>query len=153
MTELRYRSIVDPAASLDVVNEEHPLPVQLVALPPTWRVHVGASATGGASVLAPALPAAVGMLTWCEGFIVTGLGATSAVVIAVTLDGLRNTLTFYLAVPAGATGAITAPLSVQFASPVPAVGPNQAITLTVPSFGSGNTSASAAIWGYQEMAP
>jgi hypothetical protein len=58
-------------------------------------------------------------------------------------------LTFKLVIPAGATTSIT-PLVVPLGDGIPASADNTAITVTVPSFGAGNTHAAVAAWGYRE---
>ena len=65
----------------------------------------------------------------------------------VTVTGLAiGTLSFKLAIPAGATVGVTA-LNVRFGEGLSASAVNTAITLNVPSFGVGNTDAAAALWG------
>lgn len=113
-----------------------------------------ASATAAAAAMAPALPAqGAGTTVWVTGFTVTGGGATAGSIIAVTLTGvLGGTLTYELAIPAGA-GAGVSPLQVSFPWPgLPAAAANAAITLNVPSFGAGNTNAAATIQGYSVSA-
>lgn len=95
------------------------------------------------------LAAAASMRTYIQGFCVSGGGATAASVIAITVTGLTNTLTFYLGIPAGAGVGVT-PLWIEFNPPLPAASDNAAITVNVPSFGAGNTSAAAAAWGFQQ---
>lgn len=108
---------------------------------------LSASATGAASALAPALAAAAGQTNYLTGFEITGGGATAASVIAVTVTGiLGGTMNYNIPVPAGATLGIQ-PLLVTFWPPLPASAVNTAITLNVPSFGAGNTRASASIHG------
>ncbi len=94
------------------------------------------------------LAAAAGLRTYITGFAITGGGATGASVIQVTVTGLTNTLSFNIAVPAGAAVGVT-PLVVTFSTPLPASADNTAIVVNVPSFGAGNTNASATAWGFQ----
>lgn len=94
------------------------------------------------------LAAAAGMRTYISGFVITGGGATAASVVSVTITGLANTLNFDIPVPAGAAAGIQ-PLWVEFDPPLPASAENTAIVLNVPSFGAGNTKASASAWGFQ----
>ena len=94
------------------------------------------------------LAAAATLRTYITGFTVTGGGATAASVIAVTVTGLATTLTFHVPIPAGATVGVV-PLVVQFARPIPASADNTAIVVNVPSFGAGNTQASATATGFQ----
>ena len=143
-----WRSNV-PGSNYEEVNEDSPLPVQVV--PPTWPlapVYISASGTAGAGAITLTLPGVLNKTTWIQGFIVTGLGATAASTIAVTITGLQNTLTFYFTVALGATVADT-PLVIPFSAPIPASAPNTAIVVNVPSFGGGNTNAAASAWGFQ----
>ena len=94
------------------------------------------------------LAAAAGFRTYITGFSVTGGGATGASIIAVTITGLTNTLTYHVPIPAGAAVGVT-PLVVQFIRPIPASADNTAIVVNVPSFGAGNTAASASAQGFQ----
>lgn len=88
--------------------------------------------------------------TYITGFYVDGLGATSGSIIAVTITGLANTLTFKLSIPAGATLAL-APLRVNFPRPIAASADNTAIVVNVPSFGTGNTESIAGAYGFQSV--
>ena len=120
-----------------------------IAWQPTFGgTFVSATSTGGAQVNSPSLAAATGLTNYCAGFSITGLGATAASGIAVTLSDGTWTQNYTFAVPAGATAGAT-PLVVTFNPPLPASAANTAITLTCPTFGSGNTAASANIWGYK----
>lgn len=109
---------------------------------------VSDSDTAAAATCTSALPAAAGYRTVIKGFTITGLGATGATTVEATLAGLGTTLKFSIAVPAGVTTGIT-PLSVPFGDGMPASADNTAITLSVPTFGSGNTKVCTAIWGFQ----
>lgn len=82
------------------------------------------------------------------GFSITGMGATSATFVEATLAGCGTTMKFGVTVPAGATVAI-APVLIPFNVPLPASTEAGAITLSVPSFGTGNTKAVASMWGYR----
>lgn len=88
-----------------------------------------------------------GRRTYITGFAITGGGATAASIIDVTITGLTNTITFHVAVPAGATVGVT-PLIVEFKRPIPASADNTAIVVNVPSFGAGNTKAAAVARGF-----
>jgi hypothetical protein len=93
------------------------------------------------------LPAVAAKTNSIAGFQITGLGATGASTVLVTLTGvLGGTQTYEIAVPAGATTPIT-PLIVSFSTPLPATGPNVAITVSAAAFGAGNTNAEANIQG------
>jgi hypothetical protein len=107
------------------------------------------SATGGAQANNVTLAGVTGKTTYITGFVVSGGGATGASIISVTLTGtITGTMNFSLPIPAGATAAVT-PLVVVFNTPIPASATNTAIVLNVPSFGSGNTAASACAYGFQ----
>jgi len=110
-----------------------------------------ASATGGAAQVQTTVPAggaSTGLYSYVDGFDVTGLGATSATTVDVTLTDGTVTLHYRVAVPAGVTTGIT-PLSIRFSKSLQSTAVNTAWTLTVPTFGSGNTNVSASIYGYQ----
>lgn len=109
---------------------------------------VDASSAGGAQANNVSLPAVANQTNFVTGFEVTGDGATAASVIVVTLTGVPGgPLSYELTIPAGVGTSIN-PLIVEFPVPIPATGPNVAITLNVPSFGAGNTNAAAVIHGY-----
>lgn len=113
---------------------------------------LGAPISAGANVAAAAnnqtLAAAAGKTTYLSGFVVSGLGATGASGINITTTGLATNLNFVLPIPAGVTVGVT-PLEVTFTPPLPSSAVNTAIVLNVPSFGAGNTTASATMWGFQ----
>lgn len=110
----------------------------------------GASATGAAAAINATLAGVAGKTTHITGFQVTGLGATAASGIVVTVTGLLGgTQSFALAVPAGVLVGLAAPLLVSFGRGFPASALNTPIVINVPSFGAGNTSAAVAAQGYQ----
>jgi len=118
--------------------------------PITAAAAVVAGDTGAlaASAGTATLAAAVGKTTYLSGLCVTGLGATAAAVVDVTVTGPAATLHFPFAVPAGAT--LTAvPLYLDVDPPIPGAAPNTAVVVNVPSFGVGNTSARGSAYGYQ----
>jgi hypothetical protein len=113
---------------------------------PTSR---NASSATAASANNVSLSATVGVTNYCSGFSITGGGATAGSNIAVQVTGVVNgPLNYALVVPTGAVISIT-PLVIQFNPPIAATGANVAITLTVPSFGAGNTAAAVNIHGYR----
>lgn len=116
---------------------------------PAGATPLSASATGAAGAISATLaPGAVTKRSYATGFEITGGGATAASLVAATLVGiLGGTATFTIAVPAGATLGIV-PLSVQFASPVPASAVNTNIVLNLPSFGAGNTATNITLHGF-----
>ena len=114
------------------------------------RTALSASSANAAAANNNALPGAAGLTNFCTGFEVTGAGATATSNIAVTLTGtLGGTFNYVLVIPAGVNTSIT-PLIVTFPEPVPAAALNTAITLSVPSFGAGNTNAAAVIHGFRQ---
>lgn len=114
------------------------------ALPGTFVV---GTSTGAAQANSPTMPAVSAKTNYCAGFTVTGGGATAGSAITITLSDGTKTLNFMTNIPAGVSTPLT-PMVIAFPEPIPASASNTAWTLTVPSFGSGNTAASANIWGY-----
>lgn len=114
-------------------------------------VPLGTVVSVGANVAAAAnnqtLPAVAAKTNFLAGFCVSGLGATAAGSITITTTGLAGNLSFVLPIPAGATVGVS-PLNVTFNPPLPASAVNTAIVVQVPSFGAGNTTASASAWGF-----
>jgi hypothetical protein len=111
------------------------------------------TASGAAQTNAAALPATANRTQYLEGFDITGGGATAAGMIEISITGLAaGTLKYEMNVLAGATGPVNAQggLSVRFPQPQPASGPNVAITVTVPSFGAGNTNAAVVAYGFMK---
>lgn len=105
-------------------------------------------ATGSNAQLTPTIAAAADHTNYLTGFSVTGLGATAASGVLVTITGLLGgTRRYRVQVPAGATTGIT-PLVVEFTQPQPASAKNTAIVLTVAAFGAGNTEANAELHGF-----
>lgn len=99
--------------------------------------------TGAASAIVLTVPATPNAVNQVSGFTVSGTGATAGSTIVITLAGVQGgTQSYEYVVPAGVTTAAPT-LSISFNPPIQASGPNTAITLTVPSFGAGNTNAAA----------
>lgn len=136
------------------------MPYPVVPLVPTSGLNivsgypanaVAKNATSGDVAAASAvatLPAASGKTTYISGFSVVGSGATGASVVDVTVSDGTWTLTYPLAVVAGATLG-NAPLVVTFEPPLPASAANTTIVVTCPSLGSGNAHNCANAQGYQ----
>lgn len=95
------------------------------------------------------LPAAAGKTTYISGFSVVATGATSAVVVDVTVSDGTWTLTYPLNVPASSAAVQLQPLVVNFNPPLPASAANTTIIVTCPSLGTGNTNACTNAQGYQ----
>lgn len=95
-----------------------------------------------------AIPAVSGKTAYCIGFEITSGGATAAALVLATLAGiLGGTASYVIGVVAGVTLQNT-PLVVKFQMPVPASAVNQAITLTLPALGAGNTNAAVSLHGF-----
>lgn len=112
---------------------------------------VAKNATSGdvaAATAAATLPAATGKTTYIAGFSVVGSGATAASVVDVTVTDGTWTLTYPLAVVAGATLQNT-PLVMTFDPPLPASAADTGITVSCPSLGSGNAHNCTNAQGYQ----
>jgi uncharacterized membrane protein len=89
-------------------------------------------------------------ITYITGFELTGAGATAASNITGTITGLAGgTMSYVVSIPAGVTVGIE-PLVVEFSMPLAASGPNTAIVVSFPSFGTGNTNAVVNAHGYQQ---
>lgn len=109
----------------------------------------GASGNVAAASAVATLDSDPGKTTYISGFQVTGGGATAASVINVVVSGtLGGSLTYNIAVPAGAILGIV-PLVVQFYPPYPASALDTDIVVTVPTFGVGNTNASVVSTGFK----
>lgn len=98
----------------------------------------GSSGDVAAATATATLPAIQNAVTKICGFTVTGEGATAASNVAITVANVNQTTTFDLAVPVGATVALP-PTVYQFFPCIPASAPNQTITVSMPSLGTGNT--------------
>ncbi len=106
--------------------------------------------TGGAAANNCTFSGIAGYTFYLTGFEVSGLGATGASTISITISGTAstNTPTYYIPIPAGVTTQIT-PLSQRFSEKgIQASGTNVSVTVNVPSFGAGNTNASCIAMGY-----
>jgi len=95
------------------------------------------------------MPAVAGKTNYLAGILITSAGATAAAVVSVTITGtLGGTITQTYVCNAGATVG-NAPLQMNFNPPIPATGPNVAITVTLPALGAGNTNATVTAFGFQ----
>jgi hypothetical protein len=112
-----------------------------------------AASTATATITPTLDPSMVGVTkyrtAYISGFELTGAGATAASVIVGTITGLAGgTLSYVVAIPAGVTSSIQ-PLIVEFCQPLAASSAGQAIAVSFPSFGAGNTNACVNIHGFQ----
>lgn len=108
--------------------------------------------TANAQAVATITPAA-GVFAFITSLRILGLGATAAAVVNATLTGVQGgTITYPVNVPAGVTVPI-APVTDSFGTRGQAgSAAGQAISLTVPAFGAGNTLEEASITGYTQLA-
>ena len=108
------------------------------------------SQTAAAGAMSKTIPAGTAAVrSYLCSVVITGLGATSAAGIDATITGAGSgTITLKVPVPAGATVAMPSQ-SWYFDPPLPATSLAAAITVAVPSFGTGNTAAGLVIKGYQ----
>lgn len=107
-----------------------------------------AAAVATATLAAPAATGGISPVpAWVvTGFEITGSGATAASEITCTLTGtLGGTLSYNINIPAGVTAAVT-PTIINFPGGL-YVNPGVSAVLSCPSFGAGNTNASANLHG------
>ncbi len=114
------------------------------------RADASQNASGAASTLTLTMPAVSGKINYVTGITVDGNGATASTLIAASLSNVvTGTLRFPALIPAGAAVPLGAfRINIDFDTPIPATQPNQSVVLSVPSFGTGNTLATAQLRGY-----
>jgi hypothetical protein len=111
-------------------------------------IDVDLTVGGAAQINNASIGGAAGSTTFITGFEITGAGATAASTIAVSVfNVLGGTKTYFLTIPAGAGVGLT-PLIVEYARPIPAIGPGTVIQVSVPSFGPGNLFAAVTVHGF-----
>lgn len=122
----------------------------------TGRVYIATGATVAAAAATATIPASSTQLAYLSGFQVTGTGATTQTCVNVTVLGIQGTaaghsgtMTYKFQVATGGTAACT-PLVVAYYPPLPAVAAGSAITVDIPSFGSGNLHAAVTAQGYRK---
>jgi hypothetical protein len=115
------------------------------------QADIDASSATGAAANNVTLAGVAGATTYITDFQITGLGATAATELTVTVTGiLGGTKTYKVNVPAGVGVPIT-PLTVFFPRPIPASTQNTAIVVNVPSPGAGNTDFAVTAHGFQQV--
>jgi hypothetical protein len=121
---------------------------RLVQNPPLVATPVGADSGNVAAAIATGTLSGDGAKTvYLTKFVISGLGATAGVNVAAALAGVAcGAQNFNVGVPAGAT--VPMNFTQDFNPPLPGSGTG-AITLTVPSFGSGNTNARVTMFGFR----
>jgi hypothetical protein len=145
----KYASLPAATTGQQVQLRADPTGLALTSvLPPGTPFYATSGASGGAASCSAAITATANLMNYCTGFDIDGLGATAGSAIAVTLAGiLGGTLTWEVGIPAGVTVPFT--YSRRFDPPLQASAIDTAITLTVPSFGSGNTQSNCNIYGFK----
>jgi len=108
---------------------------------------VESSGNKAAAVASAALAASAGQFTYCTGVEVVGSGATAASIVLVTITDGTWTVTYPLAVVAGAT-LQNDPLVLEFNPPLKSSAVDTAITASCPSLGTGNTNNCVNARGY-----
>lgn len=117
---------------------------------PLGSTPVASSSANQANAAATALLNGVAaQTTYLTEVVINVGGATAQGLVIATITGLLGgTMSIPINVPAGATLA-NAPIQLSFAGGLPASGPNQSITVTLPALGAGNTAASVTASGFQ----
>lgn len=139
-----------PAQQVTPQQQNLPVQVQAPGNPLTLQTAFCQTSTGAAAAQTITVAALAGKSIYVTGFEITGTGATGASNIVITLAFGGTTVANYnMEIVAGATTNQPV-LFVEFTQPIvsPTVGTN--CVLTVPSFGAGNTQASAVIHGYYQ---
>lgn len=100
------------------------------------------------AVATATIPAVAGKTAYISGFTISGAGATAALAVSPTITGIiSGTRTFTYAAVAG-VGALNPILDVQFCPPIPASAVNQAIAVSCPALGAGNTNNTVNAYGF-----
>lgn len=135
----------------DVVQPRNPLPVDASFISDDVTPLVDNTTAANASCVAT-LATATTERAYLTKVIIGGLGATGAGSALVTIAGAEGEdIVFPIAIPAGATVALT-PTILDFRPPLRgAVGDD--ITVTVAAAGSGNTRIDATAIGFKDKAP
>lgn len=136
--------VIEDEEAADVGSVDPPMHLGVVVIPSAFgEINQDANAP-----LAAVIPAIAGKRGYLAGFEVNGLGATSAGLALVTIDGLAiGTLRFQVAVVAGVTTAIV-PVFRTYPNPLAGAAVNTPIEIAVAAFGSGNNEAFVSIWGF-----
>ncbi|NBU34690.1 hypothetical protein EBZ38_13345 [bacterium] len=101
-----------------------------------------------ASVATATITPAAGKTAWVTGLMIFPAGATAGAIVNATLTGLvGGTITIPVGAPTGAAVA-GYPIVLEFPAPVPATAIAQAVSLSMPSLGAGNTNAAVTLLGF-----
>ena len=126
-----------------------PAPSALSAYPVGANQLINSQTGAHADIACTLTPTKTTRTAYLKRIRVTGLGITTAASIQITSTGLLGgQITETMPIAAGATAAVTA-LDLIFDPPLVASGPNVAIVVDVPSFGTGNTVQSATAYGFE----
>ena len=108
----------------------------------------GSSGNIANATAAASLPAVANKTNYIVGLDVTGSGATAGLPVQVPVTGAASgTMTYTYSAAAGVL-VENVPLSIQFQYPIPATATNQAITVSCPALGAGNTSNNVNVYGF-----
>lgn len=121
--------------------------------PTASQTPAGQNSGGANAILTATITPGGGITAFVTTLRILGLGATAATEVQATLAGvLGGTITYPVSVPLGVTVPIT-PVTDSFGTRgIAGSAAGQAITLTLPAFGAGNTFALASITGYTQLA-
>jgi hypothetical protein len=107
------------------------------------------------TAIAASIPATAGQYSYLSGFIIAGLGATGAGVVACNITNIlassgSNTWNFSINIPAGATVPFNSGMlyKYDFIPPLQAKAIATGIQVNVGAFGAGNTQQTVSVWGY-----
>lgn len=132
-------------ALLKAIRDEGYAPYHSAQTPVTATSGNVANASAAATIAAVA-----SKTNYLTGFDITGVGATSASVVTVTVAGLLGgTLSYVLVAPVGALAPLPV-ASYRFDPPLPASAANIGIVVTVPALGTGNTNVIATAYGFRQ---
>lgn len=132
------------------VDTSHPLPVTTTSSSPGVIPVAGTFSNADTTTATATLAGAAGKTTSICSFSVSGLGATAATPVTVTVGTLTGggTLSYSYLFQTGAT-AVNTPLTVNYSPCIAANASNTAITITVPG-AAGNTSTQINANGFQQ---
>ncbi len=121
---------------------------------PATLLAISAQLASAPGTMTAVLVGVTGKTTYVTGFDITG-GGGAASVIDITITGLTTaigTLHWGMNVLGTATGPVNAQggLFVRFPTPLPGAALAGSITLTVPTFGAGNTEAACVLYGFTQ---
>lgn len=139
-----------PAQQVTPQQQNLPVQVQAPGNPLTLQTAFTQTSTGAAAANTITVAALAGKTIYVTGFEITGDGSTAGTPITITLAFGGTTVGNYSLTPGAIATLAQVTVAFEFSAPIvsPTVGTN--CVLTVPSFGAGNTAASATIHGYYQ---